>query len=85
MVVASPTSITVTDTQSGLNPAPDPKAVAASTAQTATVTASATPLTESTGVERSAVYRINADNTVETLWSSKEENAYDLGRRCPCG
>jgi len=30
------------------------------------------------GVERSAIYRINPDNTVETLWSSKEENAYDL-------
>jgi hypothetical protein len=24
------------------------------------------------------VYRINPDNTVETLWSSKEENVYDL-------
>ena len=31
-----------------------------------------------TGVERSAIYRINPDNTVETLWSSKEENVYDL-------
>ena len=31
-----------------------------------------------TGVERSAIYRINPDDTVETLWSSKEENAYDL-------
>ena len=30
------------------------------------------------GVEKSAVYRINPDNTVETLWSSKEENAYDV-------
>ena len=25
-----------------------------------------------------ALYRINPDNTVETLWSSKEENVYDL-------
>ena len=33
---------------------------------------------EMPGVERSAIYRINADNTVETLWSSKEENVYDL-------
>ena len=30
------------------------------------------------GVDKSAVYRINPDNTVETLWSSKEENVYDL-------
>ena len=29
-------------------------------------------------VEKSAVYRINPDNTVETLWSSKEENVYDV-------
>jgi len=33
---------------------------------------------ELTGVDKSAVYRINPDNTVETLWSSKEENVYDL-------
>ncbi len=30
------------------------------------------------GIERSAIYKINPDNTVETLWSSKEENTYDL-------
>ncbi len=34
--------------------------------------------TETQGIERSAIYKINPDNTVETLWSSKEENAYDL-------
>ena len=37
-----------------------------------------TASTDLSGVERSAIYRINADNTVETLWSSKDENAYDL-------
>ncbi len=37
-----------------------------------------TPSVDLTGVDRSAVYRINPDNTVETLWSSKEENVYDL-------
>ncbi|HEX3877463.1 MAG TPA: hypothetical protein VHW24_10785 [Bryobacteraceae bacterium] len=31
-----------------------------------------------TNVEKSAVYRINPDNTVETLWTSKEENVYDV-------
>ncbi len=36
------------------------------------------PLVDVSGVEKSAVYRINPDNTVETLWSSKEENVYDL-------
>lgn len=37
-----------------------------------------TPAVDVSGVEKSAVYRINPDNTVETLWSSKEENVYDL-------
>jgi len=37
-----------------------------------------TPVTEMSGVDKSAVYRINPDNTVETLWSSKEENVYDV-------
>ena len=30
------------------------------------------------GVERSAVYRIGTDNTVAQLWSSKEENIFDI-------
>jgi len=42
------------------------------------VPAPATQLTDVSGAEKSAVYRINPDNTVETLWSSKEENVYDL-------
>jgi hypothetical protein len=37
-----------------------------------------TPVAEVPGVDKSAVYRINPDNTVETLWSSKEENVYDV-------
>src|SRR5262249_19293093 len=36
------------------------------------------PVVDLTGVEKSALYRINPDNTVETLWSSKVENIYDL-------
>jgi sugar lactone lactonase YvrE len=33
---------------------------------------------EVAGVEKSAIYRIHPDNTVETLWSSKDENVFDL-------
>src|SRR5580700_11101713 len=47
-------------------------------APTPQVTTQFTATPDLTGVERSAIYRINPDNTVETLWSSKEENAYDL-------
>ena len=56
-------------------PTPTTTAVPGTTPQ---VTSSLSPITETTGVEKSAVYRINADNTVETLWSSKDENVYDL-------
>jgi hypothetical protein len=38
----------------------------------------ATPAADAGNVDKSAVYRINPDNTVETLWSSKEEDVYDL-------
>jgi hypothetical protein len=36
------------------------------------------PVVDVSGVEKSAVYRINPDNTVETMWSSKDENVYDI-------
>ena len=36
------------------------------------------PIVEIPGVEKSAVYKINPDSSVETLWSSKEENVYSM-------
>ncbi|HWZ34307.1 MAG TPA: hypothetical protein VNX18_23375 [Bryobacteraceae bacterium] len=77
-VTAPPISITVTDAQQG-GIAPGPKPEAPRPAATQQVPA-LTPVTtgETAGVERSALYLIHPDNTVETLWSSKEENAYDL-------
>ncbi len=38
----------------------------------------AAPAVEVAGVEKSAIYKILPDNTVETVWSSKEENVYDI-------
>lgn len=75
------TSITVTAaTGTELKPPPPPVKPPQASAS-ATVDASA-PIVTSAGdtstVEKSAIYRINADNTVETLWSSKEENVYDI-------
>jgi len=71
------TSITVTaDAQAGidLKPKPEaPKPPAATEAQPV-----AQPLLDVAGIEKSAIYRIAPDNTVETIWSSKEENAFDL-------
>ena len=73
-VTAPATSITVTDAQAavGLAPRAAPQATTA-----ATISAPASTV-EVTGVERSALYKILADNTVETLWSSKDENIYDV-------
>ncbi|MBV8842729.1 MAG: hypothetical protein JO307_07955 [Bryobacterales bacterium] len=74
------TTVTVTDQQSGINIAPKPeapKASASSSAAQSTVTTSSAT-TEATGVERSALYKIAPDNAVETIWTSKDENIYDL-------
>jgi hypothetical protein len=83
--VAGPiTTITVTaDSQAGADVKPvqpQDAAAAAKQAQAAAAQAQSqyTPTVDLTGVEKSALYRINLDNTVETLWSSKEENVYDM-------
>ncbi|HWY47672.1 MAG TPA: hypothetical protein VNX70_09835 [Bryobacteraceae bacterium] len=79
-VTAPATSITVTDQSVQAGPEVKPKTEAArpQTQPVQTVTATTTPLTEIPGVEKSAVYRINPDATVETLWSSKDENVYSM-------
>jgi len=74
-VTAPGTSITVTeDAQAG-------NVDKSKTAVTSTMLTS-TPLVaaavEMVGVEKSALYRIAPDNTVETIWTSKEENIFDL-------
>jgi hypothetical protein len=74
-------SVTV-EAQSGEIRPPDPtkpptqQPIPNSPVQPATPVAQ--PPAEVSGAEKSAVYRINPDNTVDTLWSSKEENVYDL-------
>jgi len=76
------TTITVTaDTGGDLKPnPPEPqKPQQSAPAQAApAVTTTSTATTDVTNVEKSAIYRINPDNTVDTIWSSKEENVYDL-------
>ena len=80
-VTSAVTTITVTDTQAGADVKPQtPQDAAANKAaqQTPAAAVQTTAVLDLTGVEKSALYRINPDNTVETLWSSKEENVYDL-------
>jgi sugar lactone lactonase YvrE len=77
---AATTSITVTaDAGGDLKPTPPepakPQQAAPVSATPAVTTAAAVDLSN---IEKSAIYRINPDNTVDTVWSSKEENVYDI-------
>src|SRR4029077_15823267 len=81
-VTSSVTTVTVEAQASEIKPPdptkPQPSPATGATTSTPQVSTQFTPVVDATGVEKSAVYRINPDNTVETLWSSKEENVYDL-------
>ncbi len=86
VVAASPTVISVSESagQVGGTPAQvgDLKKDSSPTSVTSTVTpvasGNAAQAVDLSGVEKSAIYRIAADRTVDTLRSSKEENVYDL-------
>ena len=80
MVTAPATSITVTDSAAQAGPEIKPKADSAKPAAGVVQTPStaATTAIELPGVDKSAVYKINPDYTVETLWTSKEENVYSM-------
>lgn len=74
VVATSTTTITV-EAQAGLDLKPKTDAPKAAPQPIAPAVSNVTDLV---GVERSAIYRVSAEGLVETLWSSKEENAYDL-------
>ena len=80
MVTAPATSITVTDSsaQAGPELKPKPEATKQITGAVQTPSTTTTTVVEVPGVEKSALYKINPDYTVETLWSSKEENVYSM-------
>jgi len=73
------TSVTVTaDAGGDIKPAPPTPPKPPENTPTPAVTTTTAVTADTTPVEKSAIYRINADNTVDTLWSSKEENVYDI-------
>ena len=76
-VSTTSTTITVTDEAAQGGVEIKPKADAAKPGAAAPP-APISPIVDLSGVEKSALYKIEPDNTVETLWSSKEENVYDL-------
>jgi len=71
-------SVDAEPTQSGVEIKPKPDAARPQTPSPTPAIAVATPITDVAGVDKSAIYRINPDNTVESLWVSKDENVYDL-------
>jgi hypothetical protein len=80
-VTAPATSITVTDSadsQTDTEIKPKANASSAATPQIMQQAGVASPLAEIPGVDKSAIYKINPDDTVETLWTSKEENVYSM-------
>ena len=70
-------TVTVTDQQAGLTQPPKPEATKTAPAAVPAI-ATGVGLVDYAGVDKSALYVIHPDNTVETLWSSKEENIYDV-------
>ena len=85
VVATTPTVISVSEAKENKGAAPEqnadvkiqsPKGTATSTVSASSV---ATPsYTEVSGVEKSAIYRIQPDGPVDTLRTSKEENVFDL-------
>ena len=86
--VTAPTiSVTVTDEGAAVQSPPElkPKTPDSKQQQQASPTVvpgqtvyTAPAATDVAGVDKSALFRIAPDNTVETLWTSKEENIYDV-------
>jgi hypothetical protein len=79
-VTASSTSVTVADdaAQGGIEVKPKPETLKAPQPAAAAPLTAFSATADTSGLERSALYAIHPDNTVETLWSSKEESIYDL-------
>ena len=82
VTATSPTVITVTESAAQNNDqqtATNPQTQVTSSLSTGGTTAPATsPVTELSGVEKSALYKITPDHVVQNLRSSKEDNIYDL-------
>ncbi len=82
-VAASPTVITVSEAAGNVvdqTTATTPSSQTASGTSTSASSAgaSAAAVTEVSGVEKAAIYKIGPDRVVETVWTSKDDNIYDL-------
>ncbi len=83
IMTAPTTSVTVTDSAS-VQSGPELKPPKAEPAKPATPQPASAAVVQTVGavdvagVDKSAIYKIRSDNTVETLWTSKDENIYDI-------
>lgn len=80
---ATPTVITVTEASGNVvdqtsTATASTQASSGTSASQTGATAAAANVTEVAGVEKSAIYKIAADGTVDSIWSSKDVNVYDL-------
>lgn len=83
VTATTPTVITVTEAAGNAkNEQAGPKiadsARATVSAAAPATAASASTVSEANGVDKSAIYRISPDRTVDTIRTSKEDNVYDL-------
>jgi hypothetical protein len=81
VVTAPTTTVTVTDSVDSAQSAPELKPPPeAKPSQPPGAATSVQPVSvfDVAGVEKSAIYKIHPDNTVETVWTSKDENIYDI-------
>lgn len=72
------TSITITAAEGAEGIVPPQQPQPAKPVAAGAGTPPVVPVVEIPGIEKSAVYKVHPDHTVETLWNSTEENAYDL-------
>ncbi len=77
VTAASPTVITVTEAADQSAATPPPQATSAASASSVPPTGTAA-VTEVSGVEKSAIYKITPDHVVQSIRSSKDDNVYDL-------
>ena len=81
VVATSPTVVTVTENAQAGDVKPKPDTSRSSATPAATVQPATTPaatVVDVSGVDKSAIYKIDRDHTIETLRVSKEDNVYDI-------
>jgi hypothetical protein len=78
VTATTPTVITVTESSDQPSAVAPPGQTTSAASSSNTSSAATAAVTEISGVEKSAIYKITPDHTVQSIRSSKEDNVYDL-------